>query len=339
MKKIISFLAFLLAAVFCNAQQLHLVLENQYEEPLASKNVTINGKPYSTNANGMVAIEATNASTLKIVAEEHKETTVEVKDIAADKKVMVKRNFIWKDILNPLFYIQNGGLWLILFIIFAETGLFVGFFLPGDSLLFVAGIYSTELISTLLQVENEYLDLVILILLISFAGIIGNTLGYWFGRKVGPTMYSWKDRMLFKKKYLHQAHEFYEKHGGIAIIGARFLPMVRTFAPIIAGIVGMDKKKFASYNIIGSFLWVSSLILAGHFLQKWMLDWFGFDLKSKLEYIIIVIVLFTTAPVLYKMFFSKKKSPTLEIGKEVIEETFDDIEDVIEDKFRKKKDD
>jgi membrane-associated protein len=175
-------------------------------------------------------------------------------------------------------------------------------------------------------------------LLISFAGIIGNTVGYWFGRKVGPTMYSWKDRMLFKKKYLHQAHEFYEKHGGIAIIGARFLPMVRTFAPIIAGIVGMDKKKFAYYNILGSFLWVGSLILAGHFLQKWMLDWFGFDLKSKLEYIIIVIVLVTTAPVVYKMFFSKKKSPTLEIGKEVVEETIDGIEDKIEDRFKKKDD-
>src|SRR5687768_10511072 len=158
--------------------------------------------------------------------------------------------FTWKDILNPEFYIQNGGLWLILFIVFAETGLFAGFFLPGDSLLFAAGIYSTELVRTVFQVENEYLNLAILILLISFAGIIGNTVGYWFGKKVGPSMYSWKDRVLFKKKYLHQAHDFYEKHGGLAIIGARFLPMVRTFAPIIAGIVGMDKKKFAYYNIV-----------------------------------------------------------------------------------------
>lgn len=338
MKRIVSAFIFVLVACYTNAQQLNVILENQYEEVLSSKPVTINGVAYTTDANGAVTVDAANATSLKIVADGHKETTINLNEISPNKKIRVNRNFVWKDILNPNFYIQNGGLWLILFIVFAETGLFVGFFLPGDSLLFVAGIYSTELISTVLLVENEYLDLAILILLISIAGIVGNTVGYWFGKKVGPTMYTWKDRMLFKKKYLHQAHDFYEKHGGVAIIGARFLPMVRTFAPIIAGIVGMDKKKFAYYNILGSFLWVGSLVLAGHFLQKWMLDWFGFDLKSKLEYIIIVIVLVTTAPVLYKMFFSKHKSPTLEIGKEVVEETLEDIEDAVEDRFKRKKD-
>jgi membrane-associated protein len=124
----------------------------------------------------------------------------------------------------------------------------------------------------------------------------------------------------FQKKYLHQAHEFYEKHGGLAIVGARFLPMVRTFAPIIAGIVQMDKKKFTYYNVLGSILWVTTMVLAGHFLQKWILDWFGFDLKKHLEIIVIGIVVVTSGPVLYKMFFSKKKSPTLEIGKNVMDE-------------------
>ncbi|HEY0058394.1 MAG TPA: VTT domain-containing protein [Flavisolibacter sp.] len=226
--------------------------------------------------------------------------------------------------------IENGGLYILLLVVFAETGLFAGFFLPGDSLLFVAGIYahqidentpglSYEFLSLigLGSVRNEWLDLAVLIGLISFAGIIGNTVGYWFGNKIGPTMYNWRDRLLFKQKYLHQAKEFYEKHGGIAIIGARFLPLVRTFAPIIAGIVRMDKKKFAFYNIVGSFAWVSSMVLGGHFLQKWVLTQFGFDLKSHLEVIVIVIVLVTTAPVAYKMFFSKKKSPTMEIAKDI----------------------
>ena len=335
MKQTIAILIFLFIGYTSIAQQ-DIILQNQYDEPLSAREVTINGIKYTTDASGAVNINASGDS-LIITAEGHDETRLAVKDISKGK-ITIDRDFGWKDLLNPMFYILNGGLWLILFIVFAETGLFVGFFLPGDSLLFVAGIYSNELVNTIFPVGNEYLNLAILILLISFAGIIGNTVGYWFGRKVGPSMYSWKDRMLFKKKYLHQAHEFYEKHGGIAIIGARFLPMVRTFAPIIAGIVGMDKKKFAYYNILGSFLWVGSLILAGHFLQKWMLDWFGFDLKSKLEYIIIVIVLVTTAPVIYKMFFSKQKSPTLEIGKEVVEETFDDIEDAIEDRFKKKDD-
>jgi membrane-associated protein len=338
MKRIIPVFILLLVGLTSIAQQTSkVVLQNQYEEPISEKEVTINGVKYTTDKTGTLELSTSGTDSLMIAAEGHDNTHFAVKDIS-EGKITIDRDFSWKDLLNPMFYILNGGLWLILFIIFAETGLFVGFFLPGDSLLFVAGIYSNELINTIFPVGNEYLNLGILILVISFAGIIGNTVGYWFGRKVGPSMYSWKDRMLFKKKYLHQAHEFYEKHGGIAIIGARFLPMVRTFAPIIAGIVGMDKKKFAYYNILGSFLWVGSLILGGHFLQKWMLEWFGFDLKSKLEYIIIVIVLVTTAPVIYKMFFSKTKSPTLEIGKEVVEETFDDIEDAIEDRFKKKDD-
>ena len=228
--------------------------------------------------------------------------------------------FHWSQLLQPEFYIVNGGLWLLLFIVFAETGLFVGFFLPGDSLLFVAGIYAHEIkpgepglahqflnLIGLGGINNEWVDLLILVGLISFAGILGNTLGYWFGKRIGPAMYNWKDRFLFKQRYLYQAKEFYEKHGVLAIIAARFLPIIRTFAPIIAGIVQMDKKKFAYFNIIGCFSWVTSMLFAGHFLQKWILEWFGFDLKSHLEVIVLGIVLVTTAPVLIKLFSIKKK--------------------------------
>jgi membrane-associated protein len=229
--------------------------------------------------------------------------------------------FDWHDLLQPQFYIQNGGLWLLLFVIFAETGLFAGFFLPGDSLLFVAGIYaqnmddgSPGLSHTFLKliglggVNSEALDLFVLILLVSIAGILGNFVGFWFGRKSGPFLYHRKDTFLFKKKYLHQAHDFYEKYGGWAIVAARFVPIIRTFAPIVAGIVQMDKKKFTYFNIVGCIAWVTSMILAGHFLQKWILKQFGFDLKDHLEVIVVGIVLISTVPIIWKLFFSKSKT-------------------------------
>lgn len=234
-------------------------------------------------------------------------------------------SFHWTQLLQPQWYITHGGLWLLLFVIFAETGLFVGFFLPGDSLLFVAGIYAHEmdhqtqapgLANTFLDLIGlgslrvEIIDLAVLIGLIALMGILGNMVGYWTGRKVGPAMYNWRDRLLFKKKYLHQAHDFYEKHGGLAVIGARFLPFIRTFAPIVAGIVQMDPKKFHFFNVVGSITWVSSMILGGFYLQKWILTQFGFDLKQHLEVIVLGIVFVTTAPVLWKMFSNPKKKAT-----------------------------
>ena len=228
--------------------------------------------------------------------------------------------FHWTNLLQPQFYVENGGLWLLLFVVFAETGLFVGFFLPGDSLLFVAGIYAHTITTKagevipglayqfldlvgLGAIRNEWVDLFVLAGLIALAGIAGNSVGYWTGKQVGPAMYQWRDRLLFKKKYLFQARDFYEKYGGLAVIGARFLPLIRTFAPIVAGIVQMDKKKFHFFNIVGSVSWVVSMIFAGYFLQKWVLSQFGFDLKEHLEVIVLGIVLVTTAPVLAKMIF------------------------------------
>ena len=215
--------------------------------------------------------------------------------------------FHWSQLLQPQFYIEHGGLWLIMFVVFAETGLFAGFFLPGDSLLFVAGIYSTNLANEVVSTGNEYIDLLVILVLIAAAGIVGNATGYWFGRKVGPAMYGWKENLLFKRTYLEQAHAFYEKHGGGAIIVARFIPIIRTFAPIVAGIVQMQKAKFVLYNIIGSIAWVFSMLVGGHFLQKWILSQFGFDLKHHLEIIVLSIVLITTAPVIMKLVFNKRK--------------------------------
>jgi membrane-associated protein len=231
---------------------------------------------------------------------------------------MTLLDFQWMNLLQPDWYINTGGLWFIMFVVFAETGLFAGFFLPGDSLLFVAGIFSEgdeskgfhPIIEAALgfQFNNPILNLLFLGLLISSAGIIGNMVGYWFGKKSGPFLFERKDSFLFKKKYLYQAKDFYDKHGGGAIVMARFLPIVRTFAPIIAGIVQMDKKKFMSFNIIGCFAWVYSMLIAGHYLQTFILNQFQYDLKSHLEVIVIGIVLVTTAPVIIKMVFGKKKS-------------------------------
>lgn len=213
----------------------------------------------------------------------------------------------FKDLLNPEFYIQNGGLWLILFIIFAETGLFAGFFLPGDSLLFVAGIYSNELATYFYDTGYDFSNLMMLTTFVIIAGILGNFVGYWFGAKSGPFLFHRKDTFFFRKKYLYQAREFYDKHGGGAIVFARFLPIIRTFAPIIAGIVGMDRKKFAFYNIVGCVAWAVSMLFAGHYLYKFFLVRYNFDLKQHLEIIVLIIVGITTVPVIYKIFFGKKK--------------------------------
>lgn len=231
-------------------------------------------------------------------------------------------NFHWTELLQPQWYIQNGGLWLLLFVVFAETGLFVGFFLPGDSLLFVAGIFAHEMDAVthepglahqflkyvgMSNHHTAWIDLLVLVVLISIAGILGNTVGYLTGKKFGTAMYGWRDRMLFKKKYLIQAHDFYEKHGALAIIAARFIPFVRTFAPIVAGIVEMDKKKFHFFNVVGCVAWVFTMLFSGYFLQRWILMQFHFDLKQHLEIIVIGIVVITTAPVIIKLFFSKEK--------------------------------
>ena len=221
-------------------------------------------------------------------------------------------DFHWTQLLQPQWYIENGGIWFIMFAVFAETGLFAGFFLPGDSLLFVTGIFSNDLIKKGLGIHTEstFINLIILGIVISLAGIIGNFVGYWFGKKSGPFLFERKDTFLFKKKYLFQAKEFYEKHGGGAIVMARFLPIVRTFAPIVAGIVGMETKKFALYNILGCIAWVFSMLFAGYYLQELFLSWFNFDLKNHLEVIVIGIVLLTTAPVFIKLFLDKNKKNT-----------------------------
>ncbi len=196
------------------------------------------------------------------------------------------------------FITDHGGLYVVMFIIFAETGLFVGFFLPGDSILFITGILIANSLSPF---GNEFLNLIYWVTLISSSAIVGNLLGFWFGRETGHLWFEKRDTWLFKQKHLKQAHDFYEKKGNLAIILGRFLPIVRTFAPLVAGIVAMDRKKFISYSIIGAIAWVLSMTLAGYFLGH------NEFVKKNIDKIVIVIIIVTTAPVLFKMFFGKTK--------------------------------
>lgn len=200
--------------------------------------------------------------------------------------------------INPEWILKHGGMYLIIFIIFAETGLFIGFFLPGDALVFVTGIIIANASQPF---ESGIANLVFWDSILILAAILGNIVGYWFGEKSGPMLYKRKDSWIFKAKHLRQATKFYNKKGGTAIIVARFLPIIRTFAPIVAGIVKMEYKKFLRNNIIGAILWIVSFTCLG-FL-------FGNNpfIANNLHFIVIGLIIITTGPVLFKMLRSKIK--------------------------------
>ena len=298
----------LAANSFAQSANITAKVVDQYDEPITDATITLIGKgtTLSTDTAGTFSIATGEVDSVAFSKSGYESQTFAIKDTSVVLKV--NKVFGWKDLLNPLFYIRNGGLWIVLFIVFAETGLMIGFFLPGDSLLFVAGIYSKSLVDSVYPggTGSDLVDLIILVLLVSFCGIVGNMVGYWFGKKSGPFLFTRKDTVLFKKKHLLRAKEFYDKHGGQAIVFARFLPIVRTFAPIIAGIVSMERKKFMYYNVLGCVAWVVAMLFGGHYLDKFFMRNFGFDLKQHLELIVLGIVLVTTLPVLYKLFFGKR---------------------------------
>ncbi|HVF96932.1 MAG TPA: VTT domain-containing protein [Flavisolibacter sp.] len=197
--------------------------------------------------------------------------------------------------------LNNGGLFFLLFIVFAETGLFIGFFLPGDSLLFAAGIYLRN------QPEGFYnLHYLVVVLLIIIASVLGNMVGYWFGRRTGGHFFQRSDTWYFKKKHLLKAQDFYNQYGKGTVFLAKFLPIIRTFAPIVAGIVKMNRAEFMLYNLLGSIAWVISMVLGGYFIERWVEKQFGISLTDYIEVIAIVIILLTTLPIMYKLFFAKK---------------------------------
>jgi membrane-associated protein len=185
-----------------------------------------------------------------------------------------------------------GGYGILAAIIFAETGLMFGFFLPGDSLLVTAGLFAA----------TGQLDLSLLILFLFPAAVLGDALGYLIGSKMGHALYSRPDSLFFRRSHLLKAKAFYEKHGGKTIIMARFVPVVRTFAPVVAGVAEMPYSKFAVYNITGAFLWVAGLTSAGFFLGRVIPN-----VESHLNVIIALVIILSFLPAVHEWHKERKK--------------------------------
>jgi membrane-associated protein len=176
--------------------------------------------------------------------------------------------------------VRVGGLAAMTAIVFSETGLLIGFFLPGDSLLVTAGVFAAA----------GKLNVWHLIGLLSIAAIAGDTVGYWFGRRVGPALFKRPKSLLFNPAHLRRAHDFYEKHGGKTIIIARFMPIIRTFAPIVAGMGGMNYRRFVSFNVFGGIFWVASMTGIGYFLGRIP------GVRENIEIVIVVVVFLSILP-------------------------------------------
>jgi membrane-associated protein len=205
---------------------------------------------------------------------------------------------IWeflKELTNPESIIRHGGIILLLIVIFAENGLVIGFFLPGDSLIFLSGLICST------KPELLGVNITTLTLLMFIGAISGSLFGYFFGKRVGPPLFHRKDSVIFKKKYLDMTQEFYRKHGGKTLVLGRFLPIIRTFAPIIAGVIKVPMPTFMVYNLIGGSLWIGSLSLLGYFLGN------AFPaVEHYVGYIIIGFIGITTI-LLIRTYFQQKK--------------------------------
>jgi membrane-associated protein len=200
-----------------------------------------------------------------------------------------------KQLTDPASIISYGGLGLLLLVIFAETGLLIGFFLPGDSLIFVSGL--------LCRTKPDLLgiDITILLSAMILAAVLGNMAGYWFGKKTGPALFRRDDSLIFKKRYLEMTRAFYDKHGGKTLIAGRFIPIVRTFAPILAGVIKIDFKRFMFYNVVGATAWILSLGTLGFWLGK--IKW----VEENVGYIVIFLIVITLIPIIQT--WKRPKSP------------------------------
>lgn len=203
--------------------------------------------------------------------------------------------FIW-DLFHRIydveFLVRTGGLLALIVIVFTETGLLVGFFLPGDSLLVTAGIFAAR----------GDLDLLTLNIALSLAAIAGDSVGYAIGARTGPKIFTREDSLLFNRKHLISAKEFYDRYGGFTILIARFMPIIRTFAPVVAGVGGMEYRKFIAYNVFGGIFWVLSTTLAGYYLGMMIPN-----IQEKLHLIIAIVILLSLLPAIIKFATEKWK--------------------------------
>jgi membrane-associated protein len=194
-------------------------------------------------------------------------------------------------------FIKWASIFGVAAVIFAESGLLIGFFLPGDSLLFLTGF----LIHSGVLPANIH----VAVLLLFAAAVLGDSVGYTFGRQLGPRLFHRQDARLFKQEYVQRAQAFYEKHGGKTIIMARFIPVVRTFAPIVAGASKMNYRRFISFNLIGAFLWAAGVTYGGYFLGA-IFEKMGIDVDRVILPIIFVIILISVLPPAIHIFKDKK---------------------------------
>jgi len=202
-------------------------------------------------------------------------------------------------LMNPEHLLATGGLALLTAIIFAETGLFFGFFLPGDSLLFIAGFLSSD------AGGNQLPALPIVLVCVFAAAVAGDQVGYVFGRKVGPALFSRPDSRLFKQQYVTKAEHFFERHGPKTIVLARFVPIVRTFAPIVAGVGKMKYRTFLTFNVVGALLWAVGLTTLGYFLGQIEV------VKDNVEVAVIAIVAISLIPVAIEFLRHRKERKAL----------------------------
>lgn len=199
--------------------------------------------------------------------------------------------------LNPEYLLDAMGAWAfwgVVFIIFAECGLLIGFFLPGDSLLFITGLFIAEGFIDI----NIWLAAAILVV----SAVLGNVVGYWVGMKVGPPLFDRPDSRLFKKEYVVKTHDFFEKYGARAIILARFVPIVRTFITAVAGIAGMDFRKYFIFSAIGGTLWAGGLTIAGYFLGTFPI------VKDNIEIVLLLVVFVSILPIIIEYIRHRKES-------------------------------
>jgi len=203
--------------------------------------------------------------------------------------------FIW-DLFHRIYdvetLVRTGGLLVLIIIVFTETGLLVGFFLPGDSLLVTAGIFAA----------SGDLDLLTLNTSLSVAAIAGDSLGYAIGKRTGPKIFNRENSLLFSRKHLIAAKEFYDRHGGFTIFVARFMPIIRTFAPVVAGVGAMEYRKFIVYNVFGGIFWVLSMTLTGYFLGKIIPN-----IQKRIDVVIAIVIVISLLPAIIKFGMEKLK--------------------------------
>jgi membrane-associated protein len=200
---------------------------------------------------------------------------------------------LFRFLRDPRALIEWAGYVGLTIIVFTETGLLIGFFLPGDSLLVSAGLLASQ----------GLLDVYLLGALLSVAAVVGDTVGYHIGKATGPRIFTREDSLFFNKKHLLRAHDFYERHGGKTIILARFMPIVRTFAPVVAGVGAMRYRDFIVYNVVGGLLWVWSMLFTGYFLGRYIP---GID--EHIEAVILVVVFLSILPAIIGWWRERRKA-------------------------------